>query len=212
MAANRGGTALRQRAPRGRRSRSARRAAILDAALVEFTAHGVAGASIEDIRRRSGASVGSIYHHFGDKDGIAGALYLEGLRDYQRGFLEVLRSSQSTREGVEAAVQHHLAWVTTHRELARFLLLGRDASMVVATARPLRELNRRFFGEVARWTGPRIQRGELRDLSPQVQSALWIGPGQELARHWLAGDRRSSVTDAAPALAEAAWKCLSRGG
>src|SRR5258708_15335979 len=77
-----------------------RRADILGAALLAFTERGVAGASIEDIRRRCGASVGSIYHHFGGKDGIAGALYLEGLGDYQRGFVGVLQDATSSQSGI----------------------------------------------------------------------------------------------------------------
>ena len=142
-----------------------RRSVILDAALAEFTAHGVAGTSIADIRRRSGASVGSIYHHFGGKDGIAGALYLEGLRDYQQGLVEVLGEAETTRAGIEGAVHHHVGWITAHPDLARFLLLGRDARVVVATETPLRVMNRRFFAEVTGWTRPRVADGELRDLS-----------------------------------------------
>jgi AcrR family transcriptional regulator len=190
----------------------ARRQAILSAALTEFNVHGVAGANIEDIRRRSGASVGSIYHHFDGKDGIAGALYLEALADYQEGFVDTLDAAKSTREGVEAAVRHHVAWIDGHRELARFLLLGRDARTVIATERPLRDQNRRFFARVAGWTRPRVAGGELRDLEPELLTALWIGPSQELARHWLAGRTRTSLTDAAPSLAAAAWRSLSPGG
>jgi len=191
---------------------AARRAAILDAALAEFTMHGVAGTSIEEIRRRSGASVGSIYHHFGGKDGIAGALYLEGLGDYQQGFVSVLDDAKTTRAGVEGAVVHHVGWITDHRDLARFLLLGRDASVVVATERPLRTMNRRFFAQVAGWTRPRIAAGELRRLDPELMTALWIGPSQDLARHWLAGRSRISLPDAVPVLAHAAWRSLSPGG
>src|SRR5260221_3938731 len=192
--------------------RPPRRAAILAAALAAFTEHGVAGASIEDIRRRCGASVGSIYHHFGGKDGIAGALYLEGLADYQHGFLDALAGAGSTREGVEGGVRHHIEWITAHRDLARFLLLGRDARVVVATERPLRELNRRFFAAVSDWVRPRSERGELRSLGPELQTALWIGPSQDLARHWLAGRTRGSLREAAPVLADAAWNCLKKEG
>ncbi len=185
-----------------------RREAILDAALIEFTRHGVAGSSIDDIRRRSGASIGSIYHHFGDKDGIAGALYLDGLGDYQQGFLATVSAAESTRDGIERGVHHHLGWVAHHRELAQFLLLGRDAGTVAATARPLRALNRRFFAAVQRWTAPRVTAGELRPLGIELLSALWIGPSQELARQWLAGRARISLADAAPVLAEAATRSL----
>jgi AcrR family transcriptional regulator len=210
FAENQGAQPRREEGAQPRRADAAadRRRAILDAALAEFTAHGVAGASIEDIRRRSGASVGSIYHHFGDKDGIAGALYLDGLRDYQEGFVEALADARSTRQGVQRVVHHHARWITNHRDLARFLLLGRDARVVVASERPLRELNRRFFGAVSDWTGPRVASGELRPLDAELLTALWIGPSQDLARHWLAGRSRISLIDAAPALADAAWRCL----
>jgi AcrR family transcriptional regulator len=188
-----------------------RRSAILDAALAEFTVHGVAGTSIDDIRRRSGASVGSIYHHFGDKDGIAGALYLDGLGGYQRGFTNVLDGAEAARVGVENGVRHHLSWVDSHRDLARFLLLARDARVVVAAEKPLRDLNRKFFGHVEGWTRPLIADGELRDLDPELIYALWIGPSQELARHWLAGRSRASLTESADVLADAAWRSLNPG-
>jgi AcrR family transcriptional regulator len=185
-----------------------RREAILVAALAAFNEHGVAGTSIDEIRRRSGASVGSIYHHFGGKDELAGALYLEGLADYQEGFVSVLDRSSSSRSGVEGGVLHHINWICAHRDLARFLLLGRDASMVVATERPLRELNRRFFRAVHDWTRPRVHARELRDLPPEVSTALWIGPSQELSRHWLAGRTRIDLAGSAAVLATAAWLSL----
>ena len=46
----------------------------------------------------------------------------------------------------------------------------------------------------------------------RLLTALWIGPSQELARHWLAGRTRISLTEAAPVLADAAWKSLNSGG
>ncbi len=50
-----------------------RRDQILAAALGAFAEKGFAAATIEDVRERSGASTGSIYHHFGDKEGLAAA-------------------------------------------------------------------------------------------------------------------------------------------
>jgi AcrR family transcriptional regulator len=176
---------------------SSRRAEILAAALAAFIEHGVAGASIEDIRRRSGASVGSIYHHFGGKEGIARALYVEGLRDYQEGLLAALSHATTTRAGIEDAVKHHIAWISEHQDLARFLLLGRDAGVVAAAEAEIAELNRHFFHAVGEWVRPRVAAGELRALEPEVQTALWIGPSHDLARHWLAGRTRVSPIDAA---------------
>jgi AcrR family transcriptional regulator len=167
--------------------------------------------SIEGIRQRSGASVGSIYHHFEGKAEIAAMLYLDGLRAYQEGFLATLDEAASTRTGVEGAVYHHLAWIAQHRELAVFLLLERDAGVLAASSDALRILNVRFFRAVRDWTGPRTRAGELRDLEPEVLTALWIGPSQELARYWLAEGGRLSLTEAAPELAGAAWRSLTAG-
>jgi AcrR family transcriptional regulator len=189
-----------------------RREQILAAALAEFTAHGVSGGSIEGIRSRSGASVGSIYHHFGSKEEIAATLYVEGLRSYQEGFVAALDAAASTRQGVEDAVRHHLAWIADHHELAAFLLLERDARVLVGSSEALRLLNLRFFRAVRDWTAPRVRGGELRALEPEVLTALWIGPSQELGRHWLADPGRVSLTEAAPELAGAAWRSLTPGG
>ncbi len=189
-----------------------RREEILAAALAEFTAHGVSGGSIEGIRRRSGASVGSIYHHFSSKEELAATLYVEGLGSYQEGFVAALDAAGSTRAGVEDAVRHHLAWIVDHRELAGFLLLERDARVLVGSSEALRLLNLRFFRAVRDWTAPRVRAGELRGLEPEVLTALWIGPSQELARHWLADRSRVSLRQAAPELAGAAWRSLTAGG
>lgn len=50
------------------------RAALLDAALVEFSAHGRAGARTSAIAARAGVNKQLISHHFGGKDGLYAAL------------------------------------------------------------------------------------------------------------------------------------------
>jgi AcrR family transcriptional regulator len=193
-----------------------RRQEILDAALESFVAKGVAATSISDIRRRSGASVGSIYHHFAGKDAIAGVLYVEGLAEYQDGFLSVLAQADDTRAAVESAVRRHLRWLHAHPGLARFLLLARDASVIVATQAPVREQNQRFLAAFAEWVRPRVEARELRDLPPELISALWLGPSQEFARGWLSqlperetSIARTQMSTAQAALPPAAWRALS---
>lgn len=179
---------------------SARKAAILDAALAAFAEHGVEATTIEDVRRRSGASVGSIYHHFGDKEGLADALYVEGLRDYQRGFLEQLARHADAERGVRALVRHHLRWVEANQELARYLLRRREVDEQALNA----ELQRAS----AAWFERQRHTGTLRPLSPELTQVLLIGPAQELCRLWLGGRARTTPTQAQRPLAEAAWRAL----
>ena len=58
--------------PRKRRSATpeARRAAILDAALEEFTARGYEGARLDDVAKRAGVAKGTIYLYFADKEAL----------------------------------------------------------------------------------------------------------------------------------------------
>ena len=77
----------------GRTGRAAaRRTAILDAALDEFSARGFAGARLDDVAQRAGVAKGTIYLHFKDKE----ALFQELVRTMLGpliGGLEQLRAS-----------------------------------------------------------------------------------------------------------------------
>src|SRR5689334_13103758 len=84
---------------------SKRRRAILDAALSCFLKSGFDAATIEHIRDASGASFGSIYHHFGSKQAIAAALYVEGLHELDLALSAARESQANVRDGLKAQVQ-----------------------------------------------------------------------------------------------------------
>ena len=177
-----------------------RREMILEAALDSFDAEGEA--TIEEVRRRSGASVGSIYHHFGGKDGILGALYAEILRGYQAGVLRTLGSAADAEAGIKALVRHHLRWVERNPERARFLLYSGVAGE--QAGEELKGLNEGMFAAVGDWVE---RQGTIRRLRHEVFYATVFGPAQELSRSWLAG-RINSLRRLEGELAEAAWRAV----
>lgn len=182
-----------------------RKQEILDAALRGFAEKGLAGTTVEEVRTRSGASVGSIYHHFGDKQGIAAALYVAILRDYQEGLLAVLERAGDARDTVEELVRHHLRWVAADRDRARFLLGARPPRAVDE----IRGLNRRAFSATASWLDEEVAAGRIRPIPFDLFYAVLIGPAQEFCRHWLEGRLRTSMRTAERELAAAAWGALS---
>ena len=193
-------------APR-RPASEARRQEILDAALTCFLREGIAATSVDEIRAASGASVGSIYHHFGGKDGIVAALATDALADYQEGFVATLGRARSARGGIEAAVRYHLDWVEAHADLARFLFAGdRDRSAAADDA--VRALTRVFLKDVAAWFDEHARAGALRALPLDLLGAVLVGPAQEFSRGWLARRSRSSMDAARQALPAAAWAAL----
>jgi AcrR family transcriptional regulator len=189
---------------------SVRREAILEAALACFDDHGYDATTIGDIVRKSGASVGSIYHHFGDKNGVAAGIYASALEEFVEGALAILDRGLGAEETVREGVAYHLHWVQSHPAEARFLFVEREAD-VRREARPaVRRLNQRLFRRVFEWLGAARDAGELRAVPDQIAITLWIGPCQEIARMWLTRDTGERLTDAAEALAEGAWRALRR--
>src|SRR4051794_37470005 len=84
-----------QRAPRQERGRR-RVDEILDAAEALFVETGPAATSIQDIARRAGASMGSMYHFFPTKESL-----LEGLRVRHRE--EARQTLAAMRDAIEGA-------------------------------------------------------------------------------------------------------------
>ena len=77
----------------GRAERAAaRRSAILEAALDEFSARGFAGARLDDVAQRAGVAKGTIYLHFKDKEALFQELVRTMLGPLISG-LEQLRAS-----------------------------------------------------------------------------------------------------------------------
>lgn len=190
----------------------ARRKEILSAALDCFTAAGVEATTIEDVRARSGASVGSIYHHFGSKEKLAGALNVEALRDYQEGFLRELKRHSDAEPGIRAVVAYHLSWVRKNANWARYLLATREADFMVEAEDTVQEMNLRFSEELAAWRQPHIDSGAMVQLPADLYRPLLVGPLHEFSRQWLSGRGTTTMAEAQNVLADAIWQAIKGSG
>ncbi|MCU1674110.1 MAG: putative transcriptional regulator, TetR family [Frankiales bacterium] len=105
------------------------RGGLLDAARKVFSASGFAEASIAEVVARAGASVGSLYHHFGGK----AELYLALFEDYQQ--RQEARAVAAVREArllgetdpvclFVAGSKAYLDGCWAERDLARLFLAG----------------------------------------------------------------------------------------
>jgi AcrR family transcriptional regulator len=185
-------------------------AKVLDAALRLFDMQGYSATTVEDIRIQSQVSVGSIYHHFGNKEGIAGALYVASLADFRLGLSEAIGEA-GAEQGVRAGVAHHLGWCDANRARARFLMRRRETEVADLTHDEVDDLNRRTFETIDLWYRPHVTAGEIRELPLPLLYAVWFGPAQEYARAVLErGPSKSlpQLPDAEPTLAGAAWAAL----
>lgn len=186
------------------------RSRILDAALACFLEHGYEGTTVARIREASGVSNGALFHHFPTKDAIAGALYASALIDFQAEHWRILASPPATlREGIQAIVTHHLDWVQSHPDPARFLYEAGRPSGDCEPMREVRRCNADLAAAYAAWYMPLVERGEARLVKPGLVVAIVSGPAHEICRHWLASPRERDLTRHADELAHAAWAGLA---
>ena len=116
-----------------RKKTEARREAILDAALEEFAAKGYAGARMEDIARRAGVAKGTLYLHFGDKEGLFRAIaepvvdqFKAMFRRVQEDFHQLSEEEQRADMGQYTArhQEEMLDYIYDHFDVFRLLLDG----------------------------------------------------------------------------------------
>lgn len=170
---------------------------------------GYDGFSIADLVASSGVSSGSIYHHFGAKDGVLAALLLAAVEDYQARVLSALETHpQDARGGVLAVVATHLNWMNERRREAGLLLAHRDAVASGSRREHLRALNRRFLRRTSDWLRAQADSGQLPPVSVEVAHAIVFAPAQEVSKLWLSGRIKAQPRTFAATLGEAAWAGL----
>jgi AcrR family transcriptional regulator len=188
---------------------ASRRKEIIQAALACFTELGFTQTSMAEIRRRSNASTGSIYHHFKSKEQLAAEVYLEGIRDYQAGFLAELEAQESARDGIFAVVSYHLKWVEEHPDWTGYLFQQRHADFMASTEKEFTRLNTEFIRRCSKWFGRHVKAGTLRRLPPDLYGAILLGPCMEYTGHYVSGISRTPIDEAIQEFASAAWRALA---
>jgi AcrR family transcriptional regulator len=185
-----------------------RRRQIIEAALACFSEIGYHDTTMEDIRTRSKASHGSIYHHFKSKEQLAAAVYLEGIRVYQAGMLDILAKSKSAREGIFHLIERHLVWSRDNQTWARFMSDMRHATFMTESEGAIAEANAHFGRTIWAFMSRHIEAGALRSLPLEFYISVILGPCHEYSRQRLRRFSNADFTALASQFGEAAWQAL----
>lgn len=108
-------------ATRGARKRARTRAAILDAAEKAFTESGYRGARMEAVAEAADVSVGTIYLHFGNKDGLYFALVERAVELFSAYLGQAYQEGWTPLEQVVACGDAYLRFHLEHPGAFRFL-------------------------------------------------------------------------------------------
>ena len=185
------------------RTRGDTREQVLAAALHLFTHDGYFNTSVHDIARESQVSVGSIYHHFKDKEGIARALYLGLIERMVEALDAIHRQHTSAYDRCRALIALLFRITEDEPETMEFMLYAKHREFLpgerpVCSSRPF-ELMRAFVADG-------MDSGEVRRMDPMVASTCLFGGAIRMITARLDGVLDGRLQD----YEEEIWRCSWR--
>ncbi|QHD08123.1 TetR/AcrR family transcriptional regulator [Pseudomonas sp. R76] len=193
----------------GRRSDLKR--SILRAALACFNEVGIEATNIETIRARCDTSVGAIYHHFGNKEGLVAALFFAALEDQATLRDRYLQDAHTAHAGVVGLVHSYVEWVHEQPEWARFVFQSRFAVSNGPFKDELIARNRQRNQLLKDWMSAPERKEHFSHLPAELIPSLIIGAAESYSRAWLSAKVKKSPWEYRELLAEAAWNSIGLG-
>lgn len=190
--------------------RAALKREILAQALQCFNEFGTEATTIDAIKARCETSVGAIYHHFGNKEGILSTLFFAAQYDQHQHLRDELAKTTSLREVVHSIVSSYLDWVVAHPDWARFLFQARSAVAKGPYQQELKDRNLENYHELKEKLLS-LEGTDSQIVQPfEILSSLIVGPSENYCRAWLANRVRTSPLEYREVFAESAWRSLQR--
>lgn len=190
----------------GRRA-TLKRQILLDA-LSCFLENGIETTSIEMIRSKSDSSVGAIYHHFKNKEGIVATLFFAALDDQAALRDNYLETTKSLQEVLYAFIHSYVDWVSGQPEFAKFLISARFSVMQGEDQERLIQKNKlrnqKIFNAISNYA----EAGFLTSIPHELLLSLVIGSTENYCRAWLSQRVTSNPKVYKDILAKAAWDSL----
>ncbi|HSM92800.1 MAG TPA: helix-turn-helix domain-containing protein [Anaeromyxobacteraceae bacterium] len=188
------------------RGRAGARDRVLAAARRLFVRRGYFNTSMPEIVREAGVSVGSIYHHFADKQAIAAALYRETMEGILAAMREQAEPQPTTRGRLEALTR--LLYEACERDPDRleYMLFVRHTEVdpeerPVCLAAP--------FQAVARWIGEGQRRGEVVPGPADLVAGVFMGSILKVAELRLRGRIDRTLPRIARDAFALAWRAIA---
>lgn len=103
---------------------------ILTAALDLFVENGFHNVSIHEVQKRAQVSIGSIYNHFGGKEGVAQALYKHILNEMDELVESVMAEFPTPWQQCEAIIRQLFEHTETHRNIIAFVFHAKHTEFI----------------------------------------------------------------------------------
>jgi len=178
---------------------------ILGAALHLFTTRGYFNTSVHDIQANAAVSIGSIYNHFGGKEGVARALHADIVARMNELVDAAIEGNTGTFDRCNSLVRALFALTESEPETVRFVLNAKHQEFL-PDERPICSSEPFVRMRVLLQQG--MDNGEIRSMDLMVAAACVYGPALRMISLRLDGLIEGSLPSFADAVCEASWRCV----
>lgn len=181
-----------------------RREMILTIALQLFAERGYFNTSVHDIQRHAKVSIGSIYHHFENKEAIAKALYTHIEAQMTEAISAIMNTQRSSHDRCKAVMSYLFEATEEDRDAMHFMLYAKHQEFMpeekpVCSSKPFTLMKQMVVEGIAE--------GELRNIDPNVAAVTIFGGAIRLVFLNLDGVLEKPLVT----YLEECWECAWRG-
>ncbi len=177
---------------------------VLEAASELVVEVGHENVSMKELVDRSGVSNGSIFHHFGSKDGVLEAIFVRERSEYLGYVGQCIISHKgdpcdAMGEGARGAILFQARDPQRHfRLISQFS----HSEWLAQNKAMWSELAVEIEQPVMQWAMPHLAEGRLPMLPPAMIQSFMLGPAELLCHQWRNGRLGGKLEDLAPQAAE----------
>ncbi|MCU7851431.1 MAG: TetR/AcrR family transcriptional regulator [Candidatus Thiodiazotropha sp. (ex Monitilora ramsayi)] len=176
---------------------------ILTAALDLFVERGFHNVSVHDVQKSANVSIGSIYNHFGGKEGIAKALYYHLMKEFEEMIDEVISEDLTSRERCNKIIALLFEYTETRRNIISYMLHAKHREFLpdeppICSSSP--------FKAMRNIVQQGINDGEIRQGEPWIAAATVFGGAIRMIHLRLDGVIKEPLTNYYDELIERMWQ------
>ena len=181
---------------------------ILTAALDLFVDKGYHNVSIHEVQKQAEVSIGSIYKHFGGKEGVAQALYKHILNEVDVMIDLVIKDIHTPVEQLEEIIKRLFEHTETHKKIISFIFHSKHADFLadqplICDAAP--------FVKIRSITAQAIKNGDIKDIDVSVATSIIMGGAIRMIQLRLDGLIEKPLTDYIDVLLSSLWGGIKTG-
>jgi AcrR family transcriptional regulator len=181
---------------------------IIKIALDIFDQFGIENTTIEMICTATNTSIGSLYHHFGSKEGLAAKVYLSGLQQFSTRLLHAMQDCQTAQQAVFCIVENNVDWIDQNRTWAKFIFehgnIIQQTQQQATMSNAVLSMQQQFEALFSQLEDHHIFNAWPREII----TSLLVGAVHDYAKQWFKTGCSSDFLALKPYFAQAAWQSL----